>query len=357
MAAADLSTVHVLSDKAAKLNEKCRYARAAETFAEASRAAQALQLGDDCLVVIDLRLKQAYALLKHSIAPSLTAEESKAMQGEALLKIPLAVIPALERRRVAGTLLPGTCRAAEEAHFIRAVSRTRAEDEDEDAPGVRPGLSAATPAEVLAAGKEIGCELFFSAAHLALLALPMLGRALRAPVPQQIRLAMQQQCSLFGTCVSNALGITLQGLPEGVFRIKPEVLKTCVSHEEEGWLSEDGPYGRRVWVTWRLLKGSGLLQDPSVSGLMDYDARRSERITQAHEEACAAPNPLHACALAACTAREAEASQFKKCAACQLPRYCCKAHQEADWPAHKAACKAARNAAALEAAAGPSGTA
>jgi hypothetical protein len=62
---------------------------------------------------------------------------------------------------------------------------------------------------------------------------------------------------------------------------------------------------------------------------------------------------LRGCALEACAAREVHPAQFKKCAACQAAVYCCKAHQEQHWPAHKAACKAARKAAA-EGGVGPS---
>jgi hypothetical protein len=62
----------------------------------------------------------------------------------------------------------------------------------------------------------------------------------------------------------------------------------------------------------------------------------------------AAKRGLRACALAGCAAREVHASQFKKCAACQGAAYCCKEHQTTDWPSHKAACKAARKAAAAQ---------
>ncbi len=63
---------------------------------------------------------------------------------------------------------------------------------------------------------------------------------------------------------------------------------------------------------------------------------------------------LRTCALEACAAREVHEAQFKKCAACQAVVYCCKAHQEQHWQAHKPACKAARKAAAQGGGAGPS---
>ena len=62
---------------------------------------------------------------------------------------------------------------------------------------------------------------------------------------------------------------------------------------------------------------------------------------------------LRCCALGACGAREVHEAQFKSCAACKAIVYCCREHQAADWPAHKAACKAARKAAA-QGGAGPS---
>ena len=63
---------------------------------------------------------------------------------------------------------------------------------------------------------------------------------------------------------------------------------------------------------------------------------------------------LRRCAAAECGATEVRAGAFKLCAACKAIVYCCREHQVADWPAHKAACKAARKAAA-DGGAGPSG--
>jgi hypothetical protein len=61
--------------------------------------------------------------------------------------------------------------------------------------------------------------------------------------------------------------------------------------------------------------------------------------------ATAAARGLHFCALHTCGAQEVHASQFKRCAACLSVVYCCKEHQVQGWPAHKAACRAARKAA------------
>ena len=55
---------------------------------------------------------------------------------------------------------------------------------------------------------------------------------------------------------------------------------------------------------------------------------------------------LRECALPGCAANEAHVAHFKACSACKASVYCCREHQVAHWPQHKAACKAARKAAA-----------
>ena len=59
----------------------------------------------------------------------------------------------------------------------------------------------------------------------------------------------------------------------------------------------------------------------------------------------AAASERSSCALASCETREAHPQHFKRCAACRTVAYCSREHQVADWPAHKAVCKATRKAA------------
>jgi hypothetical protein len=73
---------------------------------------------------------------------------------------------------------------------------------------------------------------------------------------------------------------------------------------------------------------------------------RGQRAAEAAGTAAAAAKGLHACALVSCAARELNAGQHKKCSACRTVGYCSKEHQVEHWPQHKAACKAARAAAA-----------
>ena len=98
------------------------------------------------------------------------------------------------------------------------------------------------------------------------------------------------------------------------------------------------------------LRQSGVLEKRGLTN--DLAAKieavgREERARSSMEEraAAAASGQLKSCTLAGCGAREAHVLQFGKCSACKAAVYCCRDHQQADWPAHKAACKAARKAA------------
>jgi DNA topoisomerase IA len=96
------------------------------------------------------------------------------------------------------------------------------------------------------------------------------------------------------------------------------------------------------------LRQSGVLEKRGlVSGVVAQTfAHLQEKKGRADREraAAAAAGRLQSCTLAGCGAREAHVSHFGKCSACKAAVYCCREHQQADWPAHKAACKAARKA-------------
>jgi hypothetical protein len=104
-------------------------------------------------------------------------------------------------------------------------------------------------------------------------------------------------------------------------------------------------------AAWERLQSSGALDLRNVQERMQTAKLASQAVDQA-AAAEAAARGLRECSLGACAACEVHVAQFKKCTACQQAWYCCKEHQVADWPSHKAACKAARKAAAAQA--GPS---
>ena len=103
------------------------------------------------------------------------------------------------------------------------------------------------------------------------------------------------------------------------------------------------------------LERSGVLQARNIEACIQEDAPKTVVHTATVKNSMTMPD-LRNCALAACGAKEAHQKLYKKCSRCKTVVYCSKAHQEADWPAHKTACKAARQAAAAaEDGAGPSG--
>jgi hypothetical protein len=100
----------------------------------------------------------------------------------------------------------------------------------------------------------------------------------------------------------------------------------------------------RILAAWRRLQSSVVLQRRGIlQGMSLCTAYNTHQTATA--AATAAARGLRVCALHSCGAQEVHASQFKRCSACSGVVYCCKEHQVQDWPAHKAACRAARKAA------------
>jgi hypothetical protein len=104
----------------------------------------------------------------------------------------------------------------------------------------------------------------------------------------------------------------------------------------------------RILVAWRRLQSSGVLQRRGILQAVSFNSAALANATAA-AAATAAARGLHFCALHTCGAQEVHASQFKRCSACLSVVYCCKEHQVQGWPAHKAACRAARKAAEQDA--------
>jgi hypothetical protein len=128
----------------------------------------------------------------------------------------------------------------------------------------------------------------------------------------------------------------LRGEPELVRQLR--VLIPAVS-------GMDDSEAKILCASWRRLLSSGVLRargiDEGIDTALQFTAR-----TRAAAGADLAAGRLQQCALAGCSARESHASQFKRCGACKTVVYCCREHQVEDWPSHKTACKAAREAAA-----------
>ena len=108
----------------------------------------------------------------------------------------------------------------------------------------------------------------------------------------------------------------------------------------------------QVHDSWRRVLRSGVLRARGINDGIEA-VHQLHRDIRAKKDASFAAGKLGKCALGGCAAREAHEAQFKHCAACHTVCYCCREHQVADWPAHKAACKAARRALAAPSAKAP----
>ena len=117
-----LARVQAFAIKADELHSKGHLLLAAENFGRAAEAACAL--GADNLVALDMQLSQSSAHMRYATASATAIDtrirSARGAEGIALL---CEAVSALERRRVAGTLLEGKCAALEEAWHALEMQR------------------------------------------------------------------------------------------------------------------------------------------------------------------------------------------------------------------------------------------
>ena len=310
---------------------KGHYARAAEKFSRAAEEAQKTLLVPDCLVTYTLRYEQLNALLSHATAPTVDPADVDDALREACLRLLPSVMAVLERRKAAGTLLPGSCRPVEE-RFQMAVKR-----HDLEVEGISQA-EAARAAPVLV--PYFGVETFIRVAASVAFMLHNTGVFKRA-----FSLSGEQKQAAYLFMIVSALDLMtrprdyngwLVGEPDFVRRVR--LLIPTMSDIE-------GPETKKLRAAWRRLLRSGVLRARGIEEGIDRMLQLETR-TRAAADAEVAAGRLQQCALAGCAALEAHASHFKRCGACRTVCYCCREHQVEDWPSHKAACKAARKAAA-----------
>ena len=101
----------------------------------------------------------------------------------------------------------------------------------------------------------------------------------------------------------------------------------------------DGEAFSLMAEAWRRVERSGAF----AMRMLGRDPLGARTIAAGLDAAAAegAVRGLRECALASCAAKEVHVSQFKRCSACHQAYFCCREHQQADWPSHKAACRAA----------------
>ena len=332
-----VARMHAFTMKAEKLGRNGHMLRAAENYGRAAEAAR--PLGADNLATLSLSLQQGNMLSCYAAIPedfsAVDARTRTAHRTEFIAMLSGAV-EALERRRVAGTLLEGKCTAAEEAWQA----------------GVLQQLSGCTAAAA-AMASLIGYEVFYRAAAIAS---EVLARAqLFAPLCSD---AYAQFLS-FVQHVVHAAELMQQPRRHGFVTMEMEVefalaLRDAIARAGVSGL--DARLAQQLTGAWQQLQRSGVLQARRIEENIAFSEPKHQAHKAAVESGMTAPG-LRRCALSGCGAKEAHPAHFKSCAACRTVVYCCREHQVEGWPGHKKACKAARKAAvaAEKDGAGPSG--
>ena len=336
MSADILARAHALYAKAEELSNKGHLLRAAENYGRAAEAA--LALGADNLVSLHMQLMQGCSLFSHSVTAAETRSadpRTRAAHRAECIALHVRALEALERRRMAGTLLAGKCAAAKEAWFASKMQRENA------------GL-AADEAHRLAV--LVGYDRFVVASRNAWLVLSD-ARLFAAE-------CSDAQFQFFAEYVVHTAELMMQQRGPCLMRTTCEIHFVNTFRASVARAIANGLDVRLV----QLLMGTTVrLQLSGVQQMFgNLEAPNKMTETEARARTTAMRNSMTApglrrCALAGCGAKEAHPAHFKSCAACRAVVYCCREHQVAGWPSHKKACTAARKAAAADDAAGPSG--
>ena len=330
-----MDAVISLSCKAIELRNKMHVERSQEKWHAALAAAESLG-APDCLVVASLQTHVASAavMVEKALDRSDTGAALTAATTRACLARFRDSVNTLHRRRDAGTLLYGTCRAEEVRWHLEHMRASTGGQNARNA-GAQV-LKTVAPlvgyTAVLANCRVAGMVLAEALSCSTLEA---------GEVPE----LLTWFCNLYDECV------TLMVLPR-VLPNQPMGDETAVyraMRSTRAVLARSPAYASwsaRLEDSAARLERSGVPKQRSMCG-EDADqwvGELKQKLERSSKKA--ASGEMLSCALGSCGAREAHPSHFSKCGACKAVAYCCREHQVADWPAHKAACKAARKAAA-----------
>lgn len=326
-----LSRILTLHKKADELAHKGHVLRAAENYGRAADAARSL--GADNLIMLHMQLYQASSLAvyvaeakantKIQADPDMVAAHCKAC-----ITLSFDAVEALERRRVASTLVEGRCDAVEELWFYETCQL-----------GIeKPNTPAAS----------VGYQTFVQAARDVLILLCRARGCFAGCADVQLQSFVRHVVHAGEWMQQPRHNNTGPLQAESAFA---EVFDTVVDVLLTRSKPLDAALVQLLVEGWVQLKGSGVLQARSIVGNPWYKPIGVEELFSAVLEKSMSDPGLRCCALASCGIKEAHPQHFKSCAACRGPVYCCKEHQTADWPRHKAECKAARKATAEAAAA------
>jgi hypothetical protein len=340
MAAVDVSRVVALTNKALTLKSRGHFARAAEIYAEAVASAKSLHQ-PDCLIVAHLQAAHAATLLMHAQTAGVPEARCVELRRSALLELLPAAMASLERRKAAGTLLPGACRPYEVAWCAAKMVHAEAL-----AAASLPNAVRVPPtAEKISAWSAyVGYDAYILTASIALQLCALATNLLKAQV-LNLTEASAVACSVF---VESAFDMIQRSTDSASSTEAALVRKAQINIEEQQRFRATCEWHARILTAWRRLQSSGVLQRRGILQSMSVVTAYHTH-ADATAAATAAARGLHFCALPTCGAQEVHASQFKRCSACLSVVYCCKEHQVQAWPAHKAACRAARKKAAEQA--------
>ena len=333
-----LARVHAFTAKAEELGDKGYLLRAAENYGRASEAARAL--GVDNLVALFMQLRHS-SMLSIYTTTATTANGSAeprvlaAHRAECIALLSDA-LEALERRRVADTLLDGKCDAVEEAWRATQIQRANSGEW--------------TVAEATSMAALVGYEQFLRAAKIAVDVL-VYARLFAAE-------CCVAQLHSFSQHVVHAAELLMQPRRNMHVIMPIEALFTESLRNAVAWAGARGLDARLVKLlqgAWERMQRSGVLEARCIEECIALDVQKQQALRAAIDSSLTAPG-LRTCALPGCGAKEAHPAHFKSCAACRVVVYCCREHQVEGWPGHKKACKAAgKAAAAADDGAGPSG--
>jgi hypothetical protein len=334
MSALDVSAVVALANKAMTLREKGSYARAAELFARAAAAAQALG-ARDCLVVAALQLMQADCWLQQSKSRLVAPADVASMRDVAFALLPVAKATLL-RRKAAGTLLCGTCAPHEEAWELACLTHSTGElratsGEVGDAAFLRARVDASM---LPALAPYVGYNAYLSCARIVFM------RVILRKAVAEMRADVAFVCDALDM-MSQPLALDTTRLRFSAETALVHSMRSAIAHDYISATTDDVG-GAQLLAAWDRVERSGVLQARNIGDAIARRACTEERVA-AFAAAALAAKGLRVCALDSCGAREVHASQFKLCGACKTVCYCSREHQAAHWRQHKAACKAACN--------------
>ena len=350
----ELRDIVELVTQARALARERRFARAAKRCAAAVERARALAaLGDNSVIVARLESEHAQILRSLVRARLLTPTEPLPATGndmdtrvaaEQALEQLLAAVTTMRYRRVAGTLLRGTCRAAEVAYVLAELDAE-----------IAAGYIAAKDAQVgrAEAVGENGIAYVGTAALAAL----------------ELDLQPEAQTLLSGSQVlgSSALGVlamyvreTLDlvdalmsgGVPPGLINFA----RNCESVIADVWERVCAHCHDRSQAGGTLARASRVLVEelkplcdawavqrrtPALQRLLSPDAwafyARTKSDADARRRSFLEGQRKRSCAH--CGATEPVRGDFQACGRCRRAFYCSREHQRAHWRAgHKAAC-------------------